>query len=130
MRRHWIARSGCPVVLAGSGARPAHARPSKRRARARATGIGGRLGFDVAAHLNEEGRTRAVSTLGQCLQLRIGQTSDRCRLGLGLLVELGGVKKGSDQGRTLPKGPERWKGAPRSGVGLSAHTEWDWAWCM
>ena len=116
MRRHWMLGLAALVVLAGSGARPAHAQTLETPRARQGYWIGVGLG-DVAAHMNEEGKNRGSYT-GNAFSFRVGQLLTE-RLGLGLLVETGGVKKGTDQGNiiglTLEGSATLWRG-------LSAHT--------
>ena len=69
------------------------------------------------SHLNEEGKNRGSYT-GNAFSFRVGQLLTE-RLGLGLLLDTGGVKKGTDQGNiiglTLEGSATLWRG-------LSAHT--------
>ena len=120
MRRHWMLGLAALVGLAGSGARPAHAQTLETPRARQGYWIGVGL-VDVAAHLNEEGKNRGFYS-GSVFSLRIGQLLTE-RLGLGLLVELGGVKKGSDQGGieglSLEGSATLWRGlSAHTGVGL------------
>jgi hypothetical protein len=86
------------------------------RARARDTGSAS-ASVNVASHLTEEGTNRGTYT-GYGFTFRVGQLLTE-RLGLGLLVEIGTLKKGSDKGMvgglTLEGSATLWRG-------LSAHT--------
>jgi hypothetical protein len=116
MRRHLTLSLAVLVLLAGGVARPARAQTLETPRARQGYWIGVGL-IEAASHLTEEGRNRGFYT-GQGATFRIGQLLTE-RLGLGLSVEYGAIKKGSDQGRvgglTLEGSATLWRG-------LSAHT--------
>jgi hypothetical protein len=116
MRRQLLFGLAALVVLVGGAARPARAQTLELPRARQGYWIG--VGFvEPVSHLNEEGKNRGFYT-GQGVSFRIGELLTQ-RLGLGLLVEYSGLKKGSDQGRvgglTLEGSATLWRG-------LSAHT--------
>ena len=116
MRRQLPLGLAVLVLLAGGVARPARAQTLEKPCARQGYWIGVGLS-NVASHLNEEGKNRGYYT-GSGFSFRVGQLLTE-RLGLGLLVEYGSIKKGSDQGRvgglTLEGSATLWRG-------LSAHT--------
>jgi hypothetical protein len=116
MRRQLTLILAVLVLLAGGIARPARAQILEQPRARQGYWIGIGL-FNVASHLTEEGKNRGFYT-GSGFSFRIGQLLTE-RLGLGLLVEYGGIAKGSDQGSlgglTLEGSTTLWRG-------LSAHT--------
>ena len=116
MRRQLLLSLTALVVLAGAAARPSRAQ-TLEQPRARQGYFIGVGSVEAVSHLNEEGKNRGLYT-GQGFTLRIGQLLTE-RLGLGLLVELAGIAKGSDKGSvgglTLEGSATLWRG-------LSAHT--------
>ncbi|MGB8293935.1 MAG: hypothetical protein WCG85_00760 [Polyangia bacterium] len=116
MRRHLTLALAVLVLLAAGVARPARAQTLETPRARQGYWIGVGL-IDVASHLNEEGKNRGFYT-GSGFTFRVGQLLTE-RLGLGLLVEYGGIKKGSDQGSvgglTLEGSATVWRG-------LSVHT--------
>ncbi len=76
------------------------------------------LGYVAAtSHLTEEGKNRGFYT-GGGYQLRVGELITP-RLGLGTVIEFGGLKKGSDEGGY---GGMSLEGSARLWRNLSAHT--------
>ena len=73
--------------------------------------------LEVDSHLTEEGTNKGFYT-GSGFNFRVGQLITE-RLGLGLLIEYAGVKKGSDKGST---GGLILEGSMRLWRNLSAHT--------
>ena len=116
MRRQWMLGLAALVVLAGGSARPARAQTLETPRARQGYWIGVGVS-NVASHLNEEGKNRGSYT-GNAFSFRVGQLLTE-RLGLGLLVEMGGVKKGTDQGNILGLTLE---GSATLWRGLSAHT--------
>jgi hypothetical protein len=116
MRRQWMLGLAALVVLAGGTARPARAQTLETPRARQGYWIGVGVS-NVASHLNEEGKNRGSYT-GNAFSFRVGQLLTE-RLGLGLLVEMGGVKKGTDQGNILGLTLE---GSATLWRGLSAHT--------
>ena len=116
MRRQLLFGLAALVVLAVSAAHSAHAQTLEQPRARQGYWIGlGSVG--VASYLTEEGKNRGVYT-GYGFTFRVGQLLTE-RLGLGLLVEVGTLKKGSDKGMvgglTLEGSATLWRG-------LSAHT--------
>jgi hypothetical protein len=116
MRRQLLVTLAALVVLAGGAARPVRAQTLEQPRARQGYWIGvGSVG--VASYLTEEGKNRGVYT-GYGFTFRVGQLLTE-RLGLGLLVEIGTLKKGSDKGMvgglTLEGSATLWRG-------LSAHT--------
>jgi hypothetical protein len=116
MRRQLLVSLAALVVLAGGAARSARAQTLEQPRARQGYWIGlGSVG--VASYLTEEGKNRGVYT-GYGFTFRVGQLLTE-RLGLGLLVEIGTLKKGSDKGMvgglTLEGSATLWRG-------LSAHT--------
>jgi hypothetical protein len=116
MRRQLLVGLAALAVLAGGAARPVRAQTLEQPRARQGYWIGvGSVG--VASYLTEEGKNRGVYT-GYGFTFRVGQLLTE-RLGLGLLVEVGSIKNGSDQGMigglTLEGSATVWRG-------LSAHT--------
>ena len=116
MRRQLLVSLAALVVLAGGAARSARAQTLEQPRARQGYWIGlGSVG--VASYLTEEGKNRGVYN-GYGFTFRVGQLLTE-RLGLGLLVEIGTLKKGSDKGMvgglTLEGSATLWRG-------LSAHT--------
>jgi hypothetical protein len=116
MRRQLLVSLAALVVLAGGAALPVRAQTLEQPRARQGYWIGlGSVG--VASYLTEEGKNRGVYT-GYGFTFRVGQLLTE-RLGLGLLVEIGTLKKGSDKGMvgglTLEGSATLWRG-------LSAHT--------
>ena len=116
MRRQLSVIAAALVVLAGGAARSVCAQTLEQPRARQGYWIGlGSVG--VASYLTEEGKNRGVYT-GYGFTFRVGQLLTE-RLGLGLLVEVGSIKKGSDKGMvgglTLEGSATLWRG-------LSAHT--------
>ena len=116
MRRQLLVSLAALVALAGGAARPVRAQTLEQPRARQGYWIGlGSVG--VASYLTEEGKNRGVYT-GYGFTFRVGQLLTE-RLGLGLLVEVGTLKKGSDKGMvgglTLEGSATLWRG-------LSAHT--------
>jgi len=116
MRRQLLVSLAALVVLAGGAARSARAQTLEQPRARQGYWIGlGSVG--VASYLTEEGKNRGVYT-GYGFTFRVGQLLTE-RLGLGLLVEIGTLKKNSDKGMvgglTLEGSATLWRG-------LSAHT--------
>jgi hypothetical protein len=120
MRRQLLVSLAALVVIAGGAARPGLAQTLEEPRARQGYWIGVGL-VGVASHLNEEGRNRGFYT-GSGFTLRIGELLTK-RLGLGLLVEMGGIKKGSDKGSvgglTLEGSSTLWRGlSARTGLGV------------
>jgi hypothetical protein len=116
MRRQLLVSLAALVALAGGATRPVRAQTLEQPRARQGYWIGlGSVG--VASYLTEEGKNRGVYT-GYGFTFRVGQLLTE-RLGLGLLVEIGTLKKGSDKGMvgglTLEGSATLWRG-------LSAHT--------
>jgi hypothetical protein len=120
MRRQLLVSLAALVVLAGSAVRPVRAQTLEQPRARQGYWIGlGSVG--VASYLTEEGKNRGVYT-GYGFTFRVGQLLTE-RLGLGLLVEIGTLKKGSDKGMvgglTLEGSATLWRGlSAHTGVGL------------
>ena len=97
MRRQLTLGLAVLVLLAAGVTRPARAQTLETPRARQGYWIGVGVS-NVASHLNEEGKNRGYYT-GSGFSFRVGQLLTE-RLGLGLLVEYGGIKKGSDQGST------------------------------
>ena len=116
MRRQLLVSLAALVALAGGATRPVRAQTLEQPRARQGYWIGlGSVGVD--SYLTEEGKNRGVYT-GYGFTFRVGQLLTE-RLGLGLLVEIGTLKKGSDKGMvgglTLEGSATLWRG-------LSAHT--------
>ena len=116
MRRQLLVSLATLVALAGGTARSVRAQTLEQPRARQGYWIGlGSVGVD--SYLTEEGKNRGVYT-GYGFTFRVGQLLTE-RLGLGLLVEIGTLKKGSDKGMvgglTLEGSATLWRG-------LSAHT--------
>jgi hypothetical protein len=115
MRRQLLVSLAALVVLAGAS-RSVRAQTLEQPRARQGYWIGVGL-VNVASHLTEEGTNRGVYT-GTGLTFRVGQLLTE-RLGLGLLIEMGTIKKGSDQGMV---GGLTMEGSATVWRGLSAHT--------
>jgi hypothetical protein len=120
MRRQLLVSLAALVALAGGATRPVRAQTLEQPRARQGYWIGlGSVG--VASYLTEEGKNRGVYT-GYGFTFRVGQLLTE-RLGLGLLVEIGTLKKGSDKGMvgglTLEGSATLWRGlSAHTGVGL------------
>jgi hypothetical protein len=120
MRRQVFTGLAALAVLSAIAARPARAQTLElpRARQGYWIGVGA---TEVISHFTEEGKNRGFYT-GTAFSFRIGELLTE-RFGLGMVVEYGSIKKGSDQGAlgglTLEGSATLWHGlSTHAGLGL------------